>query len=322
MEDYNEHGSEFETGEDNKTPYQPRSYKNTKGTGKKKRMTRLFALLLLAFLGIGIFWFFSDSRGLGLPGWLGGNIAPKEEAVQIELPEALFAGKDVEEFTAWAVEVPGVEEIMRGDEGSLIIAMNAEARGSLLEEAENTLEDKIASLNDEEQYPYIVDISYDSTYKDFYLVVSLEQEQKNRVLFTASELFMLAVYYQYINAATDPIREVSITIEDIETGVITEQLNYPDDLYRVAAVLEDPEALIEVPTTPQAGDKVIVKTGPDNLNLRAGPEITYLIIDILSSGTILEVTGTEGVWLEVLTPEGLGGWVHGDFVDIYPEDDE
>ncbi len=322
MEDYNEHSSEFETGEDNKTPYQPRSYKNTKGAGKKKSVTRLLALLLIALLGIGIFWYFSDSRGLGLPVWLSESFAPEEEAVQIELPEALFAGKDVEEFTAWAVEEQGVGEITRSDEGSLIITMTAEVRGSLLEEAENNLENIITALNDEEQHPHIVDISYDGAYNNFYLVVNLEQTQSNRVLFAASELFMQAVYYQYIAAAADPVREVSISIEDIDTGSVTEQLAYPGDLNRVAAILEDPEALIEVPTTPQPGDKVIVRTGPDNLNLRDGPEITYLIIDILSSGTVLEVTGTEGVWLKVITPEGLEGWVHGDFVEIYPGDDE
>jgi len=322
VEDYNEHSSEFETGEDNKTPYQPRSYKNTKRAGKKKIVTRLLTLLLIALLGIGIFWYFSGSRELALPGWLSGSFAPEEEAVQIELPEALFAGRDVEEFTAWAVDEQGIGEITRDDEGALILTMTAEVRGSLLEEAENNLENIISNLSGVEQHPYIVDISYDGAYNNFYLVVNFELAQSNRVLFAASELFMQAVYYQYIAAAADPVREVSISIEDIETGSVTEQLAYPDDLNRVAALMEDPEALIEVPTTPQPGDKVIVRTGPDNLNLRDGPEITYLIIDILSSGTVLEVIDTDDVWLKVITPEGLEGWVHGDFVEIYPEDDE
>jgi len=66
---------------------------------------------------------------------------------------------------------------------------------------------------------------------------------------------------------------------------------------------------------------VIVTTGPDNLNLRNGPEITYLIIDVLSSGTVLEVIGVEGVWLEVITPDQKEGWVHGDFVEFYDEED-
>ncbi len=322
MEDFNQHRSKYTAGDENKTPYQPRKHKNSKETGNRKKWVIPIALLLIVVVGAGIFFIFGDSSRIGLSEWLSERFAPKEEKVQLAVPEALFIDKDIEEFISRAVEVQGVDEISRGDDGALIFTMTDEARKRMLEEAENNLEDKITAMSDEGQHPYFIDISYDGAYNNFYLLINLEQDDNDRAIYKASELFTLAVYYQYVKAAADPVREVSILIEDIETGSITEQLVYPDDLNRVAAILEHPMEPIETPTTPQAGDKVIVSTGPDNLNLRNGPEITYLIIDILSSGTILDVTGTEGVWLEVVTPGGMEGWVHGDFVEIYPDDNE
>ncbi len=318
MEDFNEPRSEFEDRTGIEIPYQPRKNKIDGRTGEKKRWVKPLALLLIVIVGISTIWYFGSRIQIELPWWLIEGFTTEEETIQITLPAALFAGKDIEEVIAGVSQEHGVEEIVQDDDGSLTFIITAEARDRLLEEAENNLEEKIAAIKDERQYPYVVDISYDGAYKDYYLVV--HQEQNDRSLVTAAELFMLAVYYQLISAAAEPAREVSILIEDVESGSVLEILNYPDDLNRAAAVLEEPEIPDDVARTPRAGDKVIVSTGPDNLNLRNGPEITYLIIDILSSGTILEVTGTEGVWLEVITPAGREGWVHGDFVEIYLDD--
>lgn len=321
MEDFNEPRFEFEESTGRDGPYRPRKYRTAKRAGKKKRRIFPLALLLVVIVGVGGFWFFDGFDQIGLPGWLKGSFAPDEEIFKIRLPEALFADKNIEEVTAWAIEEQGVEDIAQSVDNTLTYTMTAEVRDRLLEIAENNLEEKIAAIKDARQYPYLVDISYDGVYKDFYLVVIQDQEQDDQTLVAASELFMLAVYYQHISAAADPVREVSITIEDTESGGVLKQLVYPEDLNRVAAVLEHAAGLEKTKTTPQVGGKVIVSTGTDNLNLRNGPEITYLIIDILSSGTVLEVTGTEGIWLEVITPDGLAGWVHGDFVEIYLDDD-
>ncbi|MGM0653401.1 MAG: SH3 domain-containing protein, partial [Bacillota bacterium] len=265
----------------------------------------------------GVAWFLGSRNLIGLPGWVENIIAPEEEKVVIRLPENLFPGQDFEEISARAIEEQNVEEVTQDEDGDLIYTMSYEVRDNLLAEAKRDLENKLAAINDQGQHSEVIRISYDSNYKDFYLVA--DENQQNRALVTAADLFILAVYYQYISTE-DLVREVSILIEDNETGEIMEQLEYPGDLNTAAGIIEDPPDLAEEPTTPQPGDKVVVSTGPDNLNLRNGPEITYLIIDILKSGTVLEVTGSEGVWLEVITPEGTEGWVHGDFVE--PHDDE
>ena len=51
----------------------------------------------------------------------------------------------------------------------------------------------------------------------------------------------------------------------------------------------------------------------DILRLRSGPGTPFEILDRLSLGTVLKVTGTDGEWLSVTTPGEKQGWVHGDY---------
>ncbi len=318
MDDFDKHREKFEEKADNKTPYQSRKYKMDVLDEKGNRWVLPIVLFLLVIAGAGAIWFLNSRNLISMPGWVEGFFTPEEERVVIRLPEALFPGQDFAEISARAIEEQGVENVSQDEDGNLIYSMSPEAKERLLEETDSKLQETLSAINDRQEHPEIIRISYDSSYNNFYLVAS--QGQKNRAQFTASELFMLAVYYQYINTE-ELVREVSMQIEDSETGDILEQFEYPDDLNRVATIIVTPPDFVEEPTTPQPGDEVIVSTGPDNLNLRNGPEITYLIIDILSSGTVLEVTGSEGDWLEVITPEGTEGWVHGDFVELYNDDE-
>lgn len=316
MEDFNEPHSEYEERTENKAPYQSRMNKHDKRSGEK-RWVKPLVILVIMIMVLSTAWYFGSRIQIALPGWLREGFPQEEENIQITLPSALFAGKEVKEIINRSAQDDSLEIIEHDEDGSMTLTMTAEARDGLLEEAEEKLKEKIAVIRDKRRHPYVVSISYDSSYKDYYLVV--QQEQSNRALVTASELFMLAVYYQLISASAE-IGAVSILIEDAESGSLLETIDYPEDLSRLATILAEDAVTDDEVRTPRAGDKVVVSTGPDNLNLRNGPEITYLIIDILRSGTVLEVTGTEGVWLEVITPENKEGWVHGDFVEIYLED--
>ena len=286
----------------------------------KKRWWIPLSIALIIIAGISIFWFLNNRSPFGWFQSIRESLDLVEQQVQVTLPEDLFAGRDLEAVTARALEEKDVDEIVTAEDGSLIYMMSPAVRDNLLQEAAADLEDLLASFEDDNQYPYIIEISHDDSFKEFSLVVDLEEDELDDALTAASELFMASVYYHYFKAGEDAVPEVLITIEDSEDTTLDE-LAYPGDLNRAAAVLERPEMAFERPRLPAAGDKVIVTTGPDNLNLRNGPEITYLIIDVLSSGTVLEVIGVEGVWLEVTTPDQKEGWVHGDFVEFYDEED-
>ena len=280
---------------------------------KKRRWWIPLTLLLIIVAAAGTLWFFGNRIESGLFHELIETFVPGEEEIQITIPAALFTGEDLDEISAAAIEEHGVAEIVPVEDDKLVYTMSPEAKESLLEEAEDQLEKKLTSLKDERQYDYIIEISYASSFDDFFLATDLDQPEK--ALPAASELYMAAVYYQYLYAAEELVKEMVIVIESEETGE-RERLAYPGDLSRAASIMERPEVAEDEPLTPGAGDKVAVDTGPDNLNLRDGPAITYLIIDVLSSGTVLEVIGEEGEWLNVITPDEQEGWVHGDYVKI------
>jgi len=297
------HVESKEQGRDKLPAYQNRYNPENKSDGKKRWLFPL-VLVILLIAGAGAFWLINNlSEGAS------------EQDLEIAIPAKLFAGEDLDQVMTFAVEEQGVAGVVPVDDGSLIYTMSSRIRDSLLAEAENELEEKLAALQDNGQDPFPVDLSYDSAYKDF--LFRVDRQYYDHALQTAVEVYVMAVYYHHFYTDDAAEREVTVTIEDYETGETLESIAFPDDLNRAAAMIESPEEFALEPQGPAAGDKVIVSTGPDNLNLRNGPQITYLIIDILRSGTVLEVTGTEGAWLEVITPEGLEGWVHGDFVEPY-----
>jgi len=306
-EDWEERGKAF---------YQDRNIDRQDGERKRRWWIPITVLLIIiAVLGVLYYfasrsqhWFFQDLMAV---------ITPEVEQAQIIIPAALFAGKDLEDIATHAVEEQGVDEVVPIEGDRLVYNMTPEVKEKLLEGARNDVKEKLSRLEEDRQYHYIVYVSYDNSFVDFFLVT--DDDHFDEALITASELFVSAVYYQYLYAAGDDAREVSMIIENNETGT-QEKLDYPGDIDRVASLLDSPEAVNEEPAGPAPGDKVAVDTGPDNLNLRDGPAITYLIIDILHSGTELEVIGEEGEWLQVVTPDQKEGWVHGDFVEIVDED--
>ncbi len=280
---------------------------------RKRRWWLPITILLVIVAAIGAFFYFASRSQLWFFQDLMAIISPVEEEVQIVIPLALFAGKDIEELAGRAVEEQGVDEVVPIEGDKLVFNMTPAVKESLLEGARNDLEEKLFRLEEDRQYHYIVYTSHDDSFEDFFLVT--DDDHFDDALMAASELFVAALYYQYLDAAGGDVREVSMILENNETGA-QEKFTYPGDLDRAASILENSLVADEEPAGPAPGDKVVVDTGPDNLNLRNGPAITYLIIDILSSGTVLEVIGEEGEWLQVVTPDQKEGWVHGDFVKL------
>jgi hypothetical protein len=316
VDDFNEFHSENEDNDIIKIPDFRKKSRSDRPGGNKRWLIPL-ALLLLIIVAISIVWFIGSRRQTGLFRWLTDQFASDEETVQINLPAALFTGQDIDAVIAEAVEEKGVSVINWLDNSTLIYTMSPEVIEILQKEAADNLEDKIAAIKEGRQYPFVLDLSQDSSFKEFYLVA--KQEQRDSAMAAAAELLVLAAYYRHLDASEDAIPEVSIAIEASDSSGAPEMLFYPADLEEAVAILENPPEPDPEPESPSAGDEVIVTTGPDNLNLRSGPEITYLIIDILNSGTVLEVIGTEGDWLEVITPEGKEGWVHGNYVELYTD---
>ncbi len=304
----------------NESSYQPRHSRTEKKEKEGKKWILPLSILLILVIIIGVFWYLGNRYQISLSGLLSSVFDSEEEMYQLTIPEALLSLELVEDLVTNTINREDIEMLEQEDENTISYLIPTNAKSELIAEADKLLEERLSTLHDPSLRPFLVDLGYDGEYADILLVIDQDEEQDDQALITASELFLLAVYYHLLSPADEPVSEISVTIEDHQTGYILDQITYPDDLNRAATVLKNLRELADGPKTPQAGDRVVVATGTDNLNLRSGPEITYLIIDILTSGTILEVTNVEGAWLEVITPQGREGWVHGDFVELIAED--
>ncbi|MHB1103952.1 MAG: SH3 domain-containing protein [Devosia sp.] len=72
-----------------------------------------------------------------------------------------------------------------------------------------------------------------------------------------------------------------------------------------ASLSVQPVAVVEAPRP--AAEKWYVTAGA--LNVRAGPSSGSQLLAALPMGTAVEVSGTQGKWTEILTADGLKGWV-------------
>ncbi|ARK25469.1 hypothetical protein SporoP37_12915 [Sporosarcina sp. P37] len=80
----------------------------------------------------------------------------------------------------------------------------------------------------------------------------------------------------------------------------------------VARAMDKQFALtVKTPDQQSSVKYVRVKTGDDKdpLNVRSAPSDTSAIIDVLQNGRLVEVTGSEGVWLKVRI-NGVDGYIH------------
>ncbi len=112
------------------------------------------------------------------------------------------------------------------------------------------------------------------------------------------------------DVSQEPIEPEEVVKPELEETVIEEEAEpeeIADDEPEEEVIEEEPEI------------KAVVNV--DVLRLRSGPSTDHEILDRLSHGTVLKVTGREGEWLEVITSRSREGWVHGDYISK-PEDPE
>ena len=88
-----------------------------------------------------------------------------------------------------------------------------------------------------------------------------------------------------------------------------------------AAATFTPIALPATPTPAIAASARYVVTSAENVNLRVNPGRLFKVSRVLAKGTRLQVLGSApgGEWLNVISDEGIIGWVGLTFVDAGPD---
>jgi uncharacterized protein YgiM (DUF1202 family) len=119
---------------------------------------------------------------------------------------------------------------------------------------------------------------------------------KNIKMFTAK--LLLTILLITLTIACEIDREVSLELEE------------PEEITESEPPLEEQQSEIE----PETDQEPTVIVNVEVLRLRSGPSTDHDILDRLMLGTLLQVIGSDNKWIQVITPDGKEGWVHGDYV--------
>lgn len=112
-------------------------------------------------------------------------------------------------------------------------------------------------------------------------------------------------------------------VEDL-SGKWSDQPNYHEEILLLLNELAgdvdpdqsqaDRDTIPDTEPIPEEKDREHVAVDVNLLRLRSGPGTDFAILDLLPMGTVLEVTGRDAEWLQVITPQDKQGWVYGDYV--------
>jgi hypothetical protein len=118
----------------------------------------------------------------------------------------------------------------------------------------------------------------------------------NKIITTTTLLLMILVIVLTLGCSVD--HELSLEPDE------------PEEITESEPPLEEQQPEIE----PEPDQELKVIVNVDVLRLRSGPSTDHDILDRLMLGTLLQVTGSDNEWIQVITPDGKEGWVHGDYI--------
>lgn len=150
-------------------------------------------------------------------------------SVEITLPASLFEGEDIDEVIAEAKE-DGISDIIVHDDGSLTYKMSKSKHNEMMREMKDGLIEYIGETKNSEDYKSIKDITYNKVFSEFTLVVDQEAFENSFDGFAALGLGILGLYYQLFDGVALDDYEVTIFIENANTGEVFDTIIYPDDL--------------------------------------------------------------------------------------------
>jgi len=148
-------------------------------------------------------------------------------SVEITLPASLFEGEDIDEVIAEAKE-DGVSDVTVHDDGSLTYKMSKSKHNEMMREMKDDLLEYIEETKNSEDYKSIKDITHNKVFSEFTLLVDQEAFENSFDGFAALGLGMSGLYYQLFDGVAPDDYEVTVFIENLNTGEVFDTIVYPD----------------------------------------------------------------------------------------------
>lgn len=176
---------------------------------------RKFILLIAMLIAVGIVLVACGEKG--------------NDSVEIRLPASMFEGQDIDEVIAGAKET-GINEVIKNEDGSFTYKMSKATHNEVMKETETEILKFIEDTKNGEDYTSIKDITHNKSFSEFTLVVDQGAYENSLDGFAVFGFGILGMYYQLFDGATPDDLEVTIFIEDVDSGDVFGTVIYPDDI--------------------------------------------------------------------------------------------
>ncbi|WP_062048293.1 hypothetical protein [Bacillus sp. JCM 19034] len=150
-------------------------------------------------------------------------------SVEITIPASFFEGQELDEIIEDA-KADGIEEVQKNDDGSLTYKMSKSTHKEFLAELETSLQESMEELKTSEDFVSIVDITANRSFSEFSLVVDQEAFENSFDGFAILGLAIGGMYYQLFDGVNPEQYEVTIELEDAESGEVFDTVTFPDAL--------------------------------------------------------------------------------------------
>lgn len=158
--------------------------------------------------------------------------------VEVTFPASFFEDEDYSHVEDQA-KADGVGEVIKNDDGSVTFKMSKATHQELLTEAEEGINEFIEELKTNAEFESIEDVTANSTYSEFSLVVNQETFENSLDRFAALGLGIQGLYYQLFDGVNPDDYEVTISLESTDTGEVFDTIVFPEALEEMSESLSE-----------------------------------------------------------------------------------
>lgn len=150
-------------------------------------------------------------------------------SVEITIPPTMINEENVEETIAKAKE-DGVSEVSQNEDGSLTYKLTKSAHAEMLAGMKAELQATLEELKNSEDFPTIREVIPNNSFSEYTVKVDQEAYQKSFDGFALLGLAFAGLYYQLFSGDDPDKFQVTVNLENVETGEVFNTIVYPDAL--------------------------------------------------------------------------------------------
>lgn len=162
----------------------------------------------------------------------GGSVSVDEGIfnVEVTIPASFFNEEEDLKQVAADAEAEDVKEATVNDDGSITYKMSKSQHADMLQEFSNNIDELKDDIPESGDYPSIQAVEASNNYDHFTVQVDQEAYENSFDGIATMTLGISGSYYQVLDGVDVDDYEVTIDIEDAETGEVFDTIVYPEAL--------------------------------------------------------------------------------------------